>query len=112
MTILGAGGFNCYSDVCFYYDASPRGASWSGSRDGVRDFAGLTFAANDGDGSGQHVKNNAASAENDTPLWLCVYYNENFTGAVDIIAPGSGANLNHTLNENASYTTEPKPEYC
>ncbi|HEY4458503.1 MAG TPA: peptidase inhibitor family I36 protein [Pseudonocardiaceae bacterium] len=107
-----AGGFNCYTDVCFYYDRSQQGSNWGGSRAGVADFGGITFPQDGADGHGQHVKNNAASAENDTPLWLCVYYDENFTGAVDKIAPGSGANLVNTLNENASYTTETEPQYC
>jgi len=46
---------------------------------------------------------NAASVINRNNLPLCVYYNENYTGPYDEIAPQSWANLSVTLNNDASY---------
>lgn len=55
-----------------------------------------------GNGSGQSIKNNAASAENRHSTYIgWVYYNSWFQGASDAV--GFGRNLNNTYNNNASF---------
>nr|MDT0519989.1 hypothetical protein [Streptomyces sp. DSM 41633] len=75
----------------------------------VYDFGGprpLTFcqlgASAPHPGSGQNIKNNAASAKNFHATYVAdVYYNSGFKGAVDDVA--WGRNLNYTKNNNASF---------
>ncbi|MFJ5550848.1 hypothetical protein [Streptomyces sp. NPDC093225] len=53
-------------------------------------------------GSGQNIKNNAASAKNRHSSYVAnVYYNSGYKGAVDDVA--WGRNLNYTKNNNASF---------
>ena len=54
-------------------------------------------------GYGQGVKNNAAAAYNTSDYKCYVYYNSNYKGASDYIAPHSWRKLDKTYNENASY---------
>ncbi|MBD0844592.1 hypothetical protein [Streptomyces sp. TRM68416] len=59
-------------------------------------------------GSGQGVKNNAASARNlHTSYGACVYYNSWFNGAKDSLPPATplptSKNLVNTYNDNASF---------
>ncbi|WP_282204356.1 hypothetical protein [Kitasatospora fiedleri] len=56
-------------------------------------------------GSGQGIKNNAASAQNrNTGLSAKVYYNSGYRGAVDVLTPfSSWFQLKNTYNENASF---------
>ncbi len=53
-------------------------------------------------GSGQGLKNNAASAANHHATYMAdVYYNSGYKGAVDDVS--WGRNLNYTKNNNASF---------
>lgn len=89
-------------EVCFYWGSNYTGASrdYVGS---VWDFGDQRYP-NNGTGGGQRVKNNAASVVNRAYSGATVYYNEGYTGPWDYVAPFSRRNLNHTWNDNASYT--------
>ncbi|MFI6403262.1 hypothetical protein [Streptomyces sp. NPDC050548] len=56
-------------------------------------------------GSGQHIKNNAASAENDHyKYWARVYYHSGYKGAQDVMAPYQHIDrFPHVYNNNASF---------
>ncbi|QKW10883.1 hypothetical protein HUT18_14385 [Streptomyces sp. NA04227] len=56
-------------------------------------------------GSGQHVKNNAASGENEHyKYWARVYYNSGYKGAQDVMAPYQHIDrFVNVYNENASF---------
>jgi hypothetical protein len=89
-------------EFCLYYNSDHQG-SFTDFALGVKDFSTVKFIA-DGAGKGQLVKNNAASACNkDDNLTARVYFNSNWQGAYDSIAPGTCKNLVNTYNENASY---------
>ncbi|MFD7539232.1 hypothetical protein [Streptomyces sp. NPDC059819] len=62
----------------------------------------LQFCLHVGSGSGQDMKNAAASAKNAHATYIAdVYYNSGWKGAVDDIS--WGRNLNYTFNNNASF---------
>ncbi len=94
---------SCQSgEFCLYYNSDHQG-SFSDFVLGVKDFATVRFVA-DGAGKGQLVKNNAASACNkDDNLTARVYFNSDWAGEYDSIAPGTCKNLVNTYNENASF---------
>lgn len=71
----------------------------------VRDFGNIRYPyyGVPGGGSGQRVKNNAASAINFDYVTARVYYNENWTGPYDNVAPRGRRNLSNTWNDNASF---------
>ncbi len=96
----------CYTgDACFYYNSNHDGAvaPTGGPQGGaIVDLAGIDFNAGTGAGSGQPVKNNAASAENDTSWYFFSFYNSEFEGSYDVISPMNWANLQATYNEDAS----------
>lgn len=56
-------------------------------------------------GSGQRIKNNAASAENDHYKYMAnVHYNSGYKGPADIMGPGQSiARFRNVYNENASF---------
>ncbi|MEV2255867.1 hypothetical protein AB0I94_35820 [Streptomyces sp. NPDC050147] len=56
-------------------------------------------------GSGQKIKNNAASGENDHHRYIArVYFNSGYKGAQDAMGPGqSNARFRHVYNNNASF---------
>ena len=56
-------------------------------------------------GSGQRIKNNAASAENDhNKYWARVYYHSGYKGAQDVMAPYQHIDrFPHVYNNNASF---------
>jgi hypothetical protein len=87
----------------FYYDGNETGAEYYAFCDDVPDLAGHYYNESASDGSGQAVKNNTASVWNASSSWLCIYYNENYQGQFDSIAPGGRANLIYTWNNDASY---------
>ncbi|GAA0691451.1 hypothetical protein GCM10010193_52410 [Kitasatospora atroaurantiaca] len=63
----------------------------------IPDFAGYVFI------HGQPIKNNAASAFNYGTSTATIYFNSNYAGTYDRLAPGTGeTRLVHTYNENAS----------
>lgn len=88
-------------EACLYYDGNHSGSM----RDyffGQADLAGDVFLSA-GDGKGKPVKNDAASAQNRDPdLFVCVYYNENFSGPSDQIPRNGWENLDQTWNNDAS----------
>ncbi|HEV7648435.1 MAG TPA: peptidase inhibitor family I36 protein [Actinophytocola sp.] len=89
-------------EFCLYYNSNEQG-SLSDFELGVKDFATVRFVAT-GAGKGELVKNNAASACNkDDNLTARVFFNSNWAGAHDDIAPGTCRNLVNTYNENASF---------
>jgi hypothetical protein len=90
----------CNYRICLYWDSNARGAgiAFNGT---VFDLAGYTWP-NNGTGYGQRVKNNAASVENQGNFPASVYYNENLSGPMDWLNPGTWGNLVQTWNDNAS----------
>ena len=102
------------SQVCLYYDSGQSGAHigfyWNVSdfsHDSYNNGAYWTFPSN-GDGAGQDVKDNVASAHNlDPSCRVRIYYNENFNAAGSApyqdFSPGNYGNLSSALlNSNAS----------
>lgn len=89
-------------EFCLYYN-STLGGSVSDFDQRVSDFAPYVFKG-PGAGQGQTVKNNAASACNNTGRYTArVYYNSNYRGVYDDVSPRSCRNLTRTYNENASF---------
>jgi hypothetical protein len=89
-------------EFCLYYN-SERGGSVSDFDAPVADFANYVFKGS-GAGKGQSVKNNAASACNNTGRYTArVYYNSNYKGVHDDIPPRSCYNLTKVYNQNASF---------
>ncbi|MGW1198848.1 hypothetical protein ACWD4B_23880 [Streptomyces sp. NPDC002536] len=97
----------------FYYHSDYKGASVfvghpiydlkSISVGAGNTYPPLRYCEGTGDGAGQQVANNAASAYN----WFegycaTVYYNQGYRGAQDDISSRSGANLTGTNNNNRS----------
>ncbi|MFE5139668.1 peptidase inhibitor family I36 protein [Streptomyces fagopyri] len=69
----------------------------------VSDLAGYTFLTS-GTGKGVSVKNNAASALNDSPGIVTVYYNSGYVGACDTLsAYAISDKLHYTYNNDASF---------
>jgi Peptidase inhibitor family I36 len=92
----------CEADeVCLYFNSDFKGSSVD-FYDWVEDFAGYKFLSA-GNGKGQSVKNNAASACNfDDVNTARIHFNSGWGGAVDDIPPLTCRNLTNTYNENAS----------
>jgi hypothetical protein len=102
------------SQVCLYHDSGQSGAHigfyWNVSdynQDSYNNGAYWTFPKN-GDGAGQRVKNNVASAHNlDPACEVRIYYNENFNASGSApyqdFSPGNYGNLSSAMvNNNAS----------
>lgn len=88
-------------EICFYYNSNLVGAKHD-FRFRVPDFGPYTFLA-PGAGAGVVVKNNAASARSyDGYFTARVYYNSNYSGPADDVAPLTWRNLADTYNDNAS----------
>ncbi len=98
---------------CLYYNSSQQGSyyRWGSSTGQVSDLAGYVYPNNgNGNGAGQAVKNNAASASysisggcvcsND---FVRVFYNSGFLGNYDTIVSNTNKQLVSTYNENASW---------
>lgn len=89
-------------EFCLYYNSNYAG-SVSDHDEQVSDFAPYVFKGA-GAGQGQGVKNNAASACNNTGRYTArVYYNSGFKGVYDDIPPRTCRNLSKTYNDNASF---------
>ncbi|MEV4613530.1 peptidase inhibitor family I36 protein [Kitasatospora sp. NPDC049258] len=88
------------SKFCLFYNSNEQGSHLAISTN-VRDLAGYTFTS-PGNGQGQHVKNNAASAVSNVCMTVRVYYNSNYSGPMDMFNYRNAANLVNTYNENAS----------
>ncbi|MEW1909379.1 peptidase inhibitor family I36 protein [Kitasatospora sp. NPDC085895] len=85
---------------CLFYNSNEQGSHMAMSSN-IRDLAGYTFTS-PGNGQGQHVKNNAASAVSNVCMTVRVYYNSNYSGPMDMFNYRNAANLVNTYNENAS----------
>lgn len=99
---------NCESgEFCYYYDTGGAGsasdftaslANYGTAQPSCYEFRGT------GNGQGLCIKNRAASAWNRSGQTVRVYYNSNFAGASQDIAPGARTDLIATLRkENASH---------
>ena len=89
-------------EFCLYYNSDRTGSlsDFSGS---ISDYGTYKFKSA-GAGQGQLVKNNAASVRNLTFKTVTVFYNSNYGGSSQAVAPGAAVNLSTTLkNENASH---------
>lgn len=102
-----AGNGVCESgEFCLYYNSNHAGS--------LRDFSGsvksygtgtscIKFVSS-GNGRGQCVKNNAASAWNRKTVPVTVFYKSGWAGAIDSFVGGAKANLSTSLkNENAGH---------
>ncbi|MEV8098602.1 peptidase inhibitor family I36 protein [Kitasatospora sp. NPDC085879] len=87
-------------NFCLFYNSNEQGSHLAMSTS-IRDLAGYTFTS-PGNGRGQHVKNNAASAVSNVCMTVRVYYNSNYSGPMDMFNYRNAANLVNTYNENAS----------
>ncbi|MFE6665719.1 peptidase inhibitor family I36 protein [Streptomyces sp. NPDC057697] len=85
---------------CFFYNSGLAGAHNALSSN-VPNLAGYTFTSS-GAGSGQAVKNNAASAQNNNQCKATVYFNSNYAGVQDSFLFRNGGQLVNTYNQNAS----------
>lgn len=77
-----------------------------GAYDGSSGYLIFNFCSGTGNGAGQHVKNNAASAGNWTYDDTCVarvHFNSYWKGVYDNIHTATPRNLVNTYNENASF---------
>ncbi|WP_100449044.1 peptidase inhibitor family I36 protein [Glycomyces xiaoerkulensis] len=94
-------------EFCLYYNSNNQGS--------VSDFDGSITNygpsqptcyeyRGSGNGKGQCVKNNAASAWNRTGRYVTVFYNSGYKGPIDNFSPGAKANLRSYLkNDNAGH---------
>lgn len=94
-------------EFCYYYNSNNAGSisdmSYSLGNYGT-DLATCNHFVGAGNGKGQCIKNNAASAWNQTGETVRVYFNSGFVGDYQDFAPGERANLNTKLkNNNASH---------
>ena len=104
VTVMTESNGVCETDeLCLYFNSNHQG-SLADFYYEVEDFAGFTFLSS-GNGKGQPVKNNAASACNkDNLLTARIYFNSGWAGPYDDVQPGTCRNLSNTYNENASLT--------
>lgn len=94
-------------EFCYYYNSNNRGSisdfkesldNYGDKQPGCYEFKGA------GNGKGKCIKNNAASVWNRSGRAVVVYFNSNFGGKSQRIAPGAKAQLNSSLyNQNASH---------
>ncbi|MFF7046108.1 peptidase M23 [Streptomyces massasporeus] len=98
----------CAHGLRLYYNSNQAGSS-ACYVNGSDNFAGDVFTSV-GAGSGQPVKNNAASARNyrsftgDTWPTARIFFNSNWGGVYDDVDAGTARNLKNTYNNNASLT--------
>ncbi|NUT32799.1 MAG: peptidoglycan DD-metalloendopeptidase family protein [Hamadaea sp.] len=93
-------------EFCLYYNSDNQGSlvDFTGSVSNYGADAGCIKFVSSGSGSGQCVKNNAASAWNRTSVVVTVFYKSGYAGAIDNFTSGSAANLRAELkNENAGH---------
>lgn len=91
--------------TCLFCNSNFQGATIGQGRDAkperIPDYAPYTFYGS-GVGSGEGVKNNAASGMSVQSASLIVYQLSNYGGERDVIPGYRGANLSNTKNDNAS----------
>ncbi|WP_199230646.1 peptidase inhibitor family I36 protein [Promicromonospora sp. AC04] len=108
-TDSGARSGTCESgEFCYYYNSGNAGSisdftesagSYGDAQPTCYDYKGA------GAGQGECIKNNAASVWNRSTKTVRVYYNSNYAGTYQDVAPGFKGQLNSTLynNNNASH---------
>ena len=107
-TDTGARSGTCESgEFCYYYNSGNAGSisdftesagSYGDAQPTCYDYKGA------GAGQGECIKNNAASVWNRSTKTVRVYYNSNYAGTYQDLAPGFKGQLNSTLyNNNASH---------
>src|SRR5690606_6672041 len=93
-------------EFCYFYNSNNKGSisdftesidNYGTKQPSCYEFKGA------GNGKGQCIKNNAASVWNRTGRTVYVYYNSNFGGKAQKIAPGYKGQLTTVYNENASH---------
>ncbi|MFD9508854.1 peptidase inhibitor family I36 protein [Streptomyces mirabilis] len=106
----GCGGdFNC---LRLFYNSNRSGSSTYFWGSNVSDLASYTFLTS-GTGKGLVVKNNAASALNDSPYPATVFYNSNYGGACDTLTAYAIADrLHNTYNNDASFKLNYSSSAC
>ncbi|MBY8888469.1 hypothetical protein K7472_27035 [Streptomyces sp. PTM05] len=104
---------NCLQALRLFYNSNLQGSQADFEAD-VSSYAGYEFRPGAGAGSGQSVKNNAASAQDESGGWAYqIFYDSDYKGPSQTVNPyidngsdGNGygwANLDSTLkNNNAS----------
>ncbi|MFD5749481.1 peptidase inhibitor family I36 protein [Streptomyces sp. NPDC127033] len=107
MTPTAQAAHNCGPtlSMCLYFNSNQQG-SYRIFEGNTTDFTGYTFSSS-GAGQGQAVKNNAASASNGqssaSVSTARIYFNSNYGGVYDDVAPATSRNLVNTYNDNASF---------
>lgn len=97
----GQNGVEESGELVFFYNSGFNG-SFTDFAHKKNDLACCTFITS-GNGHGQTVKNNAALVRSWNTDTARVYYNSDYMGIYDTIAPLTGAALVNTYNENASF---------
>ncbi|MQY40904.1 hypothetical protein SRB17_89370 [Streptomyces sp. RB17] len=92
--------------LLLWYNSNEQGSSACYNNSDVANFAGDVFTSA-GAGQGLPVKNDAASATDKlgyTTTWPTarIFFNSNWGGVYDDVAPQSSRNLSNTYNNNAS----------
>ncbi|WP_051450221.1 peptidase inhibitor family I36 protein [Actinospica robiniae] len=108
-------GFNGYGEVggCLFYNSNNDGAYFFFDKN-IPDLVDYTFNHQGVPpaGLGQGVKNNAASAYNNSDACMEIFFNSNYKGASEILPPHTGTNkLGVTYNNDASVEFI-APIYC
>ncbi|MFJ8039141.1 peptidase inhibitor family I36 protein [Kitasatospora sp. NPDC096147] len=88
------------SQFCLFFNSDFKGSHYV-IQQSIPDLAGRTFTA-PGNGQGQRVKNNAASAVSNVCMTVWVNFYSNYGGPADMFNYRNAANLVNTYNENAS----------
>jgi hypothetical protein len=88
------------SAFCLFYNSYEQGSHMV-VRDSIPNLAGYIFTSS-GNGQGQPVKNNAASAVSNVCMTVWVNYYSNYSGPSDMFNYRNAGNLINTYNENAS----------
>lgn len=102
---MASSGSSCGSGNCLrlFYSSNRSGSSTYFWGSNVSDLAPYTFLTS-GSGQGQGVKNNAASALNDSPYSSTIFYNSNYGGSCDTLTSYAIADqLHYTYNNDASF---------
>ncbi|MGH3728081.1 MAG: peptidase inhibitor family I36 protein [Micromonosporaceae bacterium] len=93
-------------EFCLYYNSNHQGSlvDFTGSIKSYGTGSGCVRFISSGNGRGQCVKNNAASAWNRKSVAVTVFYKSNWSGAIDSFVSGAKLNLSAALkNENAGH---------
>ncbi|MGW5250341.1 hypothetical protein ACWEQN_42580 [Streptomyces sp. NPDC004129] len=101
---------NTVNWFCLYYSPNAQGAGWGypHADANVHDLGNYRFPSNDGAGSGEVIRNNAASAEDASDCNVGIWEYPNFnnykytSGNYDVLSPWRGGNLGQLRNDEAS----------